>query len=412
MATWQERSATLAAAINSAEEQVSGLAMAATRAEEAADGVRRLQAALDAARAKVEVANDLGVSQTMLNDLTSTIGQLEATIAQQRQNVVNGGVFEWSVLTPDAVLDALARWPEALPRGAAAAIRREVEGLPTLAASLISELEGRQRGLLNEWARAFASVQGDAAEWSSSLSGDVERLKGEVATQETTLTEQLSRIEAALRDYGEQFTNSEAGRSSEHADAMKATAAKLEESLRASEGETATVFNAIEEMRDKAATLLGAIGHDGMSVGYQNYADGETKSANFWRVVAVTLGIASVLVLGLMVYLITRIHNPTAGDYTGRYGLAVLLGGVAAYAARQSADHRKRANDASDNWLALASLGVYLEPLPDLMQHELLAALASRFFARPESVAPSKPSDDAGPALPSLIQQILGRGHG
>ena len=81
-----------------------------------------------------------------------------------------------------------------------------VEGLPTLAASLISELEGRQRGLLNEWARAFASVQGDAAEWSSSLSGDVERLKGEVATQETTLTEQLSRIEAALRDYGEQFT--------------------------------------------------------------------------------------------------------------------------------------------------------------------------------------------------------------
>ena len=141
------------------------------------------------------------------------------------------------------------------------------------------------------------------------------------------------------------------------------------------------------------------------------YADGETKSANFWRVVAAILGIVSVLapVDGVL----DHSHSQSnGGRLYGPIRPRRVAGGVAAYAARQSADHRKRANDASDNWLALASLGVYLEPLPDLMQHELLAALASRFFARPESVAPVKASDDAGPALPSLIQQILGRGHG
>lgn len=416
MPTWDERSVDVQGSLVNAEAQVAGLGGDIPSTSEAADGLRRLQAALDSARSRLGGTDDLRVSETMLVDLTNKLDQLSGSIAQQRQNILNGLTFDWTALSADPVLDALAKWPEPLPRGMAAAIRRQVEDMPNLLAARLNELEERQRELADKWNREFSEFSDTAEEWSLGVNSDVERLKSEVTTQETTLTTQSARVEEALRNWDAVFTGSQAAHNATFTETMKGVEGGLEEHLTLSKARVDEAEGAIYDMREQAAKLLGAIGRDGMSVGYQRYSNAEADAANHWRLFAVTLGIASVGVLALMVYFITRIQHPTAGDYTGRYALAVLLAGVAGYAARQSGEHRKRAAEARNSELALSSLGPYLEPLPEPMQHELLAALTTRFFAQTEAVNSQPESDsdkisgsETGPGLFGLIQQIVGK---
>jgi hypothetical protein len=186
-------------------------------------------------------------------------------------------------------------------------------------------------------------------------------------------------IEETLRGFETTFTTAEGTRNATYANALQTANATIAEMVEAGrslalemveterataqemidaervaaramvasgESSTSKLLEEIQGMRDNAAALLGAIGRDGMSVGYQSYSDNEQRAADVWRWISMGLGVISVLVLAWMVHLITQIEHPTVGDYTGRYGIAVLLAGLAGYAARQSGEHRKRAAEA------------------------------------------------------------------
>jgi hypothetical protein len=128
MANWDERTATVRNALVSLEDEISALELQASSSIESIEGVRRLRGALEAAKARTDGVDDLQISGAMLRELASGLLQVSAQIAQQRQNVASGATFQWELLVPDLVLDALGRWPAPLPHGSAAAIRREIAG--------------------------------------------------------------------------------------------------------------------------------------------------------------------------------------------------------------------------------------------------------------------------------------------
>jgi hypothetical protein len=176
--------------------------------------------------------------------------------------------------------------------------------------------------------------------------------------------------------------------------ATKESAESLFEGIRT---KGAAANTELDQLLEAAKGIVGVIGRTGMTGGYQIYADRERADADRWRKIAVGIGVLAVAVLAGIVVWSGIDHNTTWALAVGRLVLAGALGGVSAYAARQSSEHRKRSERARGLELSLASIGPYLEAIDDEdMKKKVLETFAYVFFAVPEG---ESDPDESGPSL-------------
>lgn len=93
--------------------------------------------------------------------------------------------------------------------------------------------------------------------------------------------------------------------------------------------------------------------------------------------------------------------SPRAETFTGKLALSIILGGIATYAARQSANHRRREERARDLQLELTAFAPFIEPLSAEQQEEERVIMTRKTFGK--TTTAEKQAEEPGPTALSLL---------
>jgi len=224
----------------------------------------------------------------------------------------------------------------------ASTVEERTNVLDTRATEIGSQLEAAEQGqsqLLDEQRDAFQKMQDE-------LRADFEQKR----------TEQLTELDAQRTEADDLFRKT------------------LEERSTAAD----EVIANLERKDADAEQLVGSISIRGTADRYEKEAKAQTAIADRWRRATVLIGLLAGLVAGSAAFL----SDQEPVHVVGKLALGLLLAGVAGYTARQSAQHRRREEDASKLHLDLAAFGPFIEPLPDEAKNEERVLLGRRVFAR------------------------------
>lgn len=140
----------------------------------------------------------------------------------------------------------------------------------------------------------------------------------------------------------------------------------------------------LEELRKQAARIVQVVGNIGVTGNYQQIANAEGKQANFWRWATV-----AIFVSGISVAIATFIkfwNQPFSTENTWsvviRLLYAIAITAPAWYTARESGRHRTNADRARQTELELASIGPFIELMPEEKKVEIREALTKSYFGR------------------------------
>jgi hypothetical protein len=133
----------------------------------------------------------------------------------------------------------------------------------------------------------------------------------------------------------------------------------------------------------------------------------QSKAANAWRWIALTLG-----ALAIAVALVTALQHPDDLRWEGlvaKLAVSALFGGLATYAGKQSGLHRGREAVAKELALDLAAIGPFLNQLPEDQRVEAIQAFTQRWMT---SRAIAGPDGGGSPLLAAQIIEGLAKALG
>ncbi len=366
------------------------------------------------------------VTPAMLNGLQNAVDRLVGTINSQKEAVNSGSPIDWAAVDTDVVIDALNGWPRLPADVDVQSFVADSESAVSVASRLIDAVAERSEATAVAVEARLTSISNAANEELAALQLRNSELESRIVAQVELIGQQLPRLENAITNQGEQFGIAEVQRRADEEAALnelKVEKTALIDSLKVEadrsiqgsdedaqallEGvrnKSESAISRLEALGEQAREIVGVIARTGMAGGYQIQADRERGDADRWRKISVGFAIIAAAVLAGVVVWSGIEHHPTWPVVVGRLLLAGGLGGISAYAARQSAEHRKRADKARTLQLALASIGPYLEALDDGERRKVLEVFAYVFFAIPEAEAAN--DTESGPSLLSTIATV------
>jgi len=323
----------------------------------------------------------------------------------------------------DDLANAVAEWPP-IPGDAATEVEMAAaNGLRDAAQAAIQTLEER----LKSGTQHADSLRKTISESETQNAQALQTARDGLADLTGKIDQEKLRLDQAQQSHQALFDQAQAQRASEHQAASSQQATEARELVENTKQTFQTTTSEIEEkaradaeaakkaakeqvdsltkLREQARDLVGVIGRTGMTGGYQQDAVAEEKAANRWRLITIGFATAAVVILGVAVIVATYVSTD-ASRLISKTLLAAALGGIATYAARQSAHHRANARNARNLELALASIGPYLEPLDEEKRKEVLEVFAYILFAQ-RPVSADKDAVEMGPTnLQTLIEAI------
>lgn len=168
-----------------------------------------------------------------------------------------------------------------------------------------------------------------------------------------------------------------------------------------------SLLSAIQEHVDEAANLVSVFAAAGTANAYSKEAKEQGDTADTWRKAAIVLGIIAGVAAGTV--LLGASSGETAWQLLiGKIAIGVTFGGIAGYAARQSARHRRREESARHLELNLATFGSLAEQLDSDALKQARADLVGSMLRRDDSRTTSD-GDVAVVGEPQLlvIQRLL-----
>lgn len=249
------------------------------------------------------------------------------------------------------------------------------------------------------------------ADASDSLAAHLVELEEEglvlaVRLKELTESADKERAEAAaaVAKLDQTFTQTEGARQLAFEETLRFKTQRVEGLMEKIQADTDALIVELEEKRNQAARIVQVVGNIGATGNYQRIADNESKQANIWR--RVTLGIFAV---GIGVAAATfakfwgePLTAETAPAILIRLLYAIVITTPAWYSARESARHRSNADRARLTELELASIGPFIELLPEEKKIEIRVALTSFYFGRSTEAHVVK-----NPFDPAALKELL-----
>ena len=150
-------------------------------------------------------------------------------------------------------------------------------------------------------------------------------------------------------------------------------------------------LDSLRTSQEQAAQTVQVVGNTGITGNYQEIANAEGKQANVWRWMTIAFFGAGIAVAGATFWKFW--HEPfspeTAWSVLIRLMYAIAITAPAWYTAKESARHRSSADRARQTELELASLGPFIELMPDEKKHQIREELTKRYFGNqaPEHTA-------------------------
>lgn len=297
--------------------------------------------------------------QSAFNELASFLanknpGHITNAAAQIEQNALPflwGFVPQAQQLSPDSfasLLEAQASTARDSIRQLTAqrdALATKLTELATKADAQAARLEALTEGAAKERAEAAATVA---------------KLEQAFAQKET---ERAAAFDAAMVELRKDFTT-------------------FDTKVRA---DGVALLEAIEDQRVQAARIVQVVGNIGVTGNYQQIANAEAKQANFWRwaTIAFFAGGIAVAAATFVKFWGEPFSPETALSVIIRLLYAIAITAPAWYTARESARHRTTSDRARQTELELASIGPFIELLPEDKKAQIREQLTPHYFGKP-----------------------------
>jgi hypothetical protein len=219
-------------------------------------------------------------------------------------------------------------------------------------------------------------------EGKSEIATEIETLQttfeDKLATFETQLDSEKATLATLRTSQATAFDTAEEQRSAAAKERVAKAAEELGDLQKSVKTEVEARVAEIRRMETESAQLVGAIGLAGTAERYGEEVYDQQRVANFWR--WVTVALASLAVGGVIVAVAEK--HPVAETFAGKLALSAILGGIATYAARQSAYHRRREQRARDLQLELTAFAPFIEPLSPEQQEEERVIMTRKTFGK------------------------------
>jgi hypothetical protein len=272
-----------------------------------------------------------------------------------------------------------------------AAVERRVDETQTRMVTLAESLELR-RAEVDAIADEFRAQQEQAIETRFA------QLDARTQDLQATAERHAQSIEALATEQSEAFRKAQDERAEEYREREQGQESQFESLKADMEQRSDALVTEMSNMKDRSAELVGAIGITGTAERYGKEFDDQKATANKWRMVTLGLGVLAAAAAVVAAF----DHNATTAGT--KLAIAVLLGGVATYTARQSARHRSREEHARRLQLDLTAFPVFIEALPEEDRDAATVWMAERSFLGARSGIEDE--DDGGP---SLLSQFIAR---
>lgn len=254
----------------------------------------------------------------------------------------------------------------------------------------------------------------------------------QLTTQRDELANKVQSLTSSIDAQATKLETLTEGAAKERAEAA-ATVAKLEQAFAQKETERAAVFDtALTEFRNEfkgfadktrgdgsqlitdlelkkkqAAQIVQVVGNIGVTGNYQQIANAETEKADNWRGITVGIFAGGMAVAGFTFYKFwdQPFTTENAWSVVIRLLYAVAITAPAWYTARESARHRTNADQARQTELELASIGPFIELMPDDKKVAIREELTRVYFGK--TVAPHTANHPLeGEFVKELISEI------
>ena len=235
----------------------------------------------------------------------------------------------------------------------------------------------------------------------SSLQAEIEQLRIDLSTERSSanqlneaLISQKNEALAVNARMQQEFAEAETKRNAtfnEKINEINSTAEQARSNLSTA---AKSSLDALAKNEQDARKIVQVVGNIGTTANFQKIAEDEAKQANFWR--WVTFGLFA---LGITVAIKTFIKfldaEPTpehAWSAAIRLLYAIAVTTPAWYAAKESARHRTNSDTAKRTELELASLGPFIELMPEDKKVSIREALVQKYFGnsvKPHEIEPA-----------------------
>ncbi|WP_066061432.1 hypothetical protein [Neobacillus soli] len=255
----------------------------------------------------------------------------------------------------------------------------------------------------------------------------------------STVEVQKGRLDTAISDFQQQFSNSEESRRDKFSQAeeqrkndFELLESEWDEKFKNLKDGSETTFNeyvasfqdkekqlqekfksqaeqyiqTLEGYKSKAAQVLNIISNTSMAGGYQQVADQEKSSRKFWRTVTmITMGL-------LVIASIYSFFHPIGDksiwtEIAKRVSVAATLATVAGYASRQAKIHLDAERRYRRMELELTTLSPYLVELEDEKRKEILANMVDQFFGKAnEEQVQGNSSNQSNPEISNSVTEL------
>jgi hypothetical protein len=168
------------------------------------------------------------------------------------------------------------------------------------------------------------------------------------------------------------------------------------------------VINNLNTKLEEANKIVNIVGNVGVTGNYQKIANQNNKSANFFRWVALGFMIL------MSILLIWSILDLSSGEFNLYKSLVRILAAAvltypAVYAAKESNKHRNLETKNRNLELELASIGPFIELLPDDKKQQIKEELVAKYFGNQVSYTDDKNDNEdiSINALEKIMKAIL-----
>jgi len=159
-----------------------------------------------------------------------------------------------------------------------------------------------------------------------------------------------------------------------------------------------------KERHNSIRKIHGLVAEDAITGGFKGSAAKEIGEANFWRWFSVVFLIIAAIWLGFVFWHEKKINWQAS---IGGFPLTAVLVSVASYAALQSRQHRRQANQQRQFYLEMTAIDPYLENLGEEERKKIKEALAARYFGHVFDDKSAKADKDFTMLPSNLLEKIL-----
>lgn len=254
-------------------------------------------------------------------------------------------------------------------------------------------------GAVDSLASDVASSFKGLVEQRESLAATIAALTKDVAAQAEKVTELNAVLAAQKAEAGSVNATVQAQYLKEEADRTVAFKAGMEgmrgdfDTLRTGMiGNAAAALASLEKSKADASKIVGVVGNIGVTGNYQKIANDENKAAGVWRVITlVFFGFGIALATATFVEFWKEPVTTNSWSIAIRLLYAIALAAPAWYTAKEAARHRTNSDRARQTELELASIGPFIELLPQDKKDAIREEMTKRYFGKEIEVHENAP---------------------